>query len=166
MFKSTFVFLVIFFVSGSVLAGDGNTRFIYSSFEFYVPSGATVVGFHGGSDSFAFFRYGNEKTKHYLAFTDMTNEATDYGCSAKEFYGHLAGLYGPSTCSKQEIESFKKVFVQGAKVGAWLGDEFTSFYFCKDDQAFLFIFAKGKIVKIDTDYLSESALRNIVKKYI
>ncbi len=164
--QSIVSFIAVFLLSTLSYAGEQPVRFIYSGFDFYVPAGATVIGSQGGPDNFTFFRYGDKKGKDYLAFTDITDEAIDYGCKTKEFYAHLAGLSGPSTCSKQEIDSFNKVFVQGAEVGSWSGSDLTSYYFYKDDQAFLFVFSKDKVIKIDTDHLSKSGLKSIIKKYI
>lgn len=158
--------LVMSLLPSFVLASEEDVRFIYSGFDFIVPSGAVVFGAQGGSDNFTFFRFGEQKGKYYLSFTDITSESPGYGCEAKVFYSHLAGVSGASTCSKSEIDSFKKVFVGDSEVGEWLGKELAAYYFYGAEKSHMFIFSKNRIIKIDTDFLSKSDLKHIIKYYL
>jgi len=166
MRKYMFVLIIQFLFSAVALSGENEVRFVYSGFNFYIPKGATVVGAEGGQDNFTFFRFGDDKGKEYLAFTDITNESVDYGCSAQKFYAHLAGVSGPSTCSNQEIDSFKKILVGDSEVGEWIGKHLTSYYFYNDSKSFLYVFGKDKAIKIDSDFLSKSVLKRIIKEYL
>jgi len=148
------------------MAGQKEVRFIYSGFDFIVPSGAVVVGTQGGGDNFTFFRFSDKKGKDYLSFTDITSESTDYGCSVKEFYAHLAGVSGASKCSQVEIESFKKIFVGDSEAGEWSGNELIAYYFCGSEKSHMLVFIKDKIIKVDTDHLAKSDLKRIIKRYL
>jgi hypothetical protein len=165
---SRLLILIIALFSFSCCAEEesNHVKFIYAGFDFYVPSNPTVVGVKGGEDNFTFFRFGSEKGSDYLAFTDITNESIDYGCSAQEFYAHLAGVSDISTCSKSEIDSFKKIFVGDSEVGEWASDKLVSYYFYSRSKSALLIFSKDKIIKIDTDYLSMPDLKNIIRNYL
>jgi hypothetical protein len=165
---SRLLFLIIALFSLPSCAEEKNhqVRFIYAGFDFYVPSNPTVVGAEGGEENFTFFRFGPKKGSDYLAFTDITNESRDYGCSTQEFYAHLAGVSDISTCSKSEIDSFKKIFVGDSEVGEWASDDLASYYFYNKSKSALLIFSKEKIIKIDTDYLSMPDLKNILRNYL
>lgn len=164
--RKYFLFLLISLLPSLAIGGEREVRFIYSGLEFLVPSGAVVFGAEGGGDNFTFFRFSDQKGKNYLTFTDITYESIDYGCGAKEFFAHLAGVSGPSTCSKSEIESFKKLFVGNSEVGEWSGKELIAYYFYGSDKSHMLVFSNDKIIKIDTDYLAKPDLRKIVDYYL
>jgi hypothetical protein len=166
MSKFAFLFLVLFSFSNIAVSDENDVRFFYSGFDFHIPKGATVIGTEGSQDNFTFFRFGNRKGKEYLAFTDITNESVDYGCSTQQFFSHLAGISGPSTCSSQEIDSFKKIFVSNSDVGEWSGKSLTSYYFFSDSKSFLYVFGENKIIKIESDFISKSDLKNVIKDYL
>ncbi|MAR89396.1 MAG: hypothetical protein CML06_00735 [Pseudomonadales bacterium] len=163
--KKYVLFFLVGLLSSFATAGEKDIKFIYSGFEFTVPSGARVFGAQGGRDNFTFFRFSDQKGKDYLSFTDITSESPDYGCSVQEFYAHIAGVSETSTCSKPEIESFKKVFVGDSEVGEWTGKDMTAYYFYGADRSHLLVFAKDRIIKIDTDHLTKPKLKKIIGYY-
>jgi len=167
MIRFFIISLLLLTLSPFSIAETNTTRFIYSSLDFYIPSNPTVVGSKAGYDNFVFFRYGDEKGKRFLAFSNMTNDkSVNYGCSAENFYAKLIDENKDYSCNKTEIESFKKYFASNSETGKWNGDNFTSYYFYNIEKSFLFIFKDNTSIKIDTNFLSLNELKDIVRNYV
>ncbi len=109
-------------------------------------------------------RYGSEKGKRYLAFSDMKGDKTvDFGCDPAKFFGAIFTNASGTDCNQDELGAFKKVFVNGHDVGSWSGDKLTVYFSVSNDKSFLFAFdSSGKSIKIDSDFLSKSELKNVV----
>ena len=164
MVRLLIVLLALFSISAH---GAPSTRFIYSGIDFNIQSNASVIGSKGGDENFVFFRYGEEQTKKYLAFSDMSNDKSiKYGCKPKEFFSHLAGINVSHKCNKSEVESFQKYIVSDSDKGEWSGEDFNAYYFVGMKQSFLFVFKGKNLIKVDSDFLKKDGLKSLIKAYI
>lgn len=160
------LWLIIFTIYSSVVnaqTSNVNVQLVYSGFDFLIPPGQSAVGSNGGEDNFLVFRYGEQKGKRYLAFTDMSNDLSiKYGCEAIDFFSEVFESNGNEKCNRNELVNFKKVFLLGAEIGVWKGGDATAYYTIGDSQSFVFLFGNNRIIKIDTDFLTEGALKSVL----
>lgn len=141
-----------------------KTELLYSDHVFSVPQNPTLIASLGGDDNILVVRYSALKSKKYIAFSDVKNdESASFGCEASVFFAALFTASPGDSCNLDELNAFKDVFVNGQDVGEWAGDKLKVYFSIGKDQSFLFAFdATGKMVKIDTDYLSKAELKDVV----
>jgi hypothetical protein len=145
-------------------ANPAKTELLYSGHVFSVPQNPTLVASIGGDDNILVLRYGPEKSKKYIAFSDVkSDESQSFGCEASVFFAAIFTASSGDSCNSDELTAFKDVFVNGHDVGEWSGDKLKVYFSIGKDQSFLFAFdATGKMIKIDTDYLSKTELKDVV----
>lgn len=163
--KKWFVLLVgLVSIGCTASEPPAKTDLFYSGHFFTVPQNAFVIASTGGDDNMLILRYGPDKGKKYLAFSDIRGDkSVDFGCDPSKFFGALFSNMSGIDCNQDQLSAFKKVFVNGHDVGSWSGDKLTVYFSVSNDQSFLFAFdSSGKSIKIDSDFLSKSELRNIV----
>lgn len=137
---------------------------LYNGHVFSVPQKASVIASIGGSDNILALRYGAEKGKRYLAFSEIKgDEAVDFGCEPAVFFGAVFAASADAGCNPDELNAFKKVFVEKQDAGKWVGDKLTVYFSIGKELSFLFVFdGAGKAIKIDTDFLSKAELKDVV----
>lgn len=110
------------------------------------------------------FRYGAEKGKKYLAFSNITpDESMNFGCQAEVFFAVLFTAATNESCNSDELSAFKGVFVEGHDVGGWTGNKLRIYFSIGKDQSFLFAFDDaGNAIKIESDFLSKAELNEVV----
>lgn len=141
-----------------------KTELLYSNHTFSVPKNTTLVALLGGDDNILVLRYGSEKSKKYIAFSDVkSDESQSFGCEPSVFFAALFTASSGDTCNSDELTAFKDVFVNDHDVGEWAGDKLKVYFSIGNNQSFLFAFdGSGKMIKIDTDFLSKTELKNVV----
>jgi hypothetical protein len=142
----------------------GRIDLAYGGYVFSIPKNIVVVADAGGDDNILIFRYGQEKGKRYLAFTEMGKDKNlKFGCKPVEFFDSAFSKKEGTECDNAQVLAFKKMFVQGRDVGEWAGNKTTVYYSIGKKQSFLFLFDKSdNAIKIDTDFLNKSEFKNIV----
>ena len=156
--------LTVFGCHASV--NPGKIEVSYSGYVFLVPQKASVIASIGGSDNILALRYGAEKGKRYLAFSEIKGDgAVDFGCAPSVFFGAVFAASADAGCNPDELSAFKKVFVEKQDAGKWAGDKLTVYFSIGKEQSFLFVFdGAGKAIKIDTDFLSKAELKDVVSR--
>lgn len=166
-FVSIFLFSIF---SAMACASSDNDRvdLRYSGFQFDVPRGAEAIGSTGGKDNFLVLRYGQDKGKKYLAFTDMTNdESVEYGCAPAKFYVAVFSADADAGCNGEQISAFRKVFLTDGESAVWKGDNAVVYYAVSSGMKYLFLVKDGsRVIKIDSDFLSETDLKKVVSGYL
>lgn len=145
-------------------ANPVKTELLYSGHVFSVPQKPTLVASIGGDDNILVLRYGAKKGKKYIAFSDVKNdESQSFGCEASVFFAAIFTASSGDSCNSDELTAFKDVFVNGHDVGEWAGYKLKVYFSIGSDQSFLFAFdANGKMIKIDTDFLAKTELKDVV----
>ncbi len=166
-FVSVFLFSIF---SAVACASSDNDRvdLRYSGFQFDVPSGAEAIGSTGGKDNFLVLRYGQDKGKKYLAFTDMTNDdSVEYGCAPVKFYVAVFSADVDADCNGEQISAFKQVFLSDDESSVWKGSDANVFYTLSSGVGYLFLVKdSGRVIKIDSDFLSKAELKKVVEGYL
>lgn len=165
MKKKYFSLLLMLTIFGCHATGNPlKTELLYSGHVFSVPQQSLVIASLGGNDNILVLRYGPEKGKKYLAFSNMNDDkSTDYGCKQTDFFKALFTTSPDNGCNLEQLTAFKSVFVQDHEVGKWAGDKLTVYFSIGGKQSFLFVFdTAGKAIKIDTDFMSKAALEEVV----
>jgi hypothetical protein len=134
--------------------------------RFKVPDGYSVIGSMDQGGGMLAFRYGKEKGKNYIAFSDKTNDSSiDYGCPPGEFYTELFSPTGSTGCHKKELDILTEGFLKGGVIKVWktsniiinylnTGRDAGSFVFiCRDD---------GKLIKVNSDFLTENGFQKML----
>lgn len=166
-FVSVFLFSIF---SAVACASSDNDRvdLRYSGFQFDVPRGAEAIGSTGGKDNFLVLRYGQEKGKKYLAFTDMTNDdSVEYGCAPSKFYVAVFSADADADCNGEQVSAFRKVFMNDGEGSVWKGGDTAVYYTVASGMKYLFLVNEGgRVIKIDSDFLTERDLKKVVSGYL
>ncbi|WP_198263144.1 hypothetical protein [sulfur-oxidizing endosymbiont of Gigantopelta aegis] len=119
----------------------------------------------GGQDNILIFRYGNEKGKKYIAFTDMTNDITiEYGCAVNVFYNDLFSENKNTSCNLENLDIMRKTFIENKDVVVWKINNYILNYSSGKDKSFLFLSGRsGKLIKVDSDFIDKKIYKNIFK---
>lgn len=155
--------------SGCFSSGGFDTvDFHYSGLTLRIPANACVIASNGGDDNVLIFRYGPEKGKKFLAFSDLTHDSSlSYGCEPAVFFDDVFNENGQSNCNREQLNVFSEVFLTDVEKGSWVGSEMTVYFTIGKEHSFLFACdANKKVIKIDTDFLNKSELKGIVEKYL
>ncbi|MDX1695441.1 MAG: hypothetical protein R3208_16885 [Ketobacteraceae bacterium] len=136
----------------------------YSGFSFSVPDNMVAIGSNGGRDNFLVLRYGPEKGKRYLAFTDMTNESSVmYQCDPATFYSHVFGVIKNSDCNRVQLASFRDIFLSENNYEVWQSGDTTGVFVRASGMNYVFLLGdKGRVAKVDSDFLPKEQLRRVV----
>lgn len=158
-----YIIAVIALCLSQVACAQKGIELIYAGVKFEIPSGFSLVADAPGDDNILIFRYGQKKGERYLAFTDMSSDASvDYGCNIVSFYDSLFSDNKDASCNKENLKILSDVFVNGRDVEVWEKGQFKLNLTSGKDSKFVFVTGpEGKILKIDTDFLSKSDLKAI-----
>jgi hypothetical protein len=161
-YLSLLLLLTIFGCHASI--NPVKTDLLYSGHVFSVPQNAFVIAAIGGDDNILILRYGPERGKKYLAFSDITGDnSVEFQCEPSAFFEALFTASTGEGCNQDELNAFKRVFIKNHDIGQWVGDKLTVYFSISQQQSFLFVFDDaGKAIKIDTDYLSKTDLKEVV----
>jgi len=148
-----------------IAISKSGTELVYSMVKFTIPSDYTLIADVGGSDNILIFRYGDEKGKRYIAFTDMTNDVSvDYGCKVDVFFNVLFSKDKNNSCNIDNLNVLDDVFIKNKKVQTWSTGKYQINYSSDGGSSFVFLGNRnGKLIKIDTDFLSEGEFRSIFR---
>jgi len=156
-----------FLLSLSCTASDQpqRTALIYDGYTFSIPDNPLLIASNAGDENLLILKYSAEKGKQYLSFSNINEDKSlNINCDAKIFFDYVFSEHAGNECNKDEIDSFKKIFITQQDTGTWRGKKMTIHYSISSEQSFMFAFGvDGKAIKIDTDFLSKSDLKNIIK---
>lgn len=163
MIKAVIVSLSLIFAMSAYSQPDVELR--YSDLKISLPSKFTLIGDAGGSDNILIIRYGKEKGRKFIAFTDMTNdESIEFGCPVNVFFQDLFSGSGATNCNEKNLGIFRETFITNKDVEVWAIGSYVVNYSGGKDKSFAFISDKnGKLVKIDSDFLSKDDYKKLLK---
>jgi hypothetical protein len=111
------------------------------------------------------FRYGEERGKKFITFTDKTYDSSiDNGCSPREFYIELFTPSGTTTCHSKELDALSEGFLKGSIKKVWRTSDTVYNYLDTGGDAGSFLFVcreDGKTIKINSDFLTEEGYRKM-----
>lgn len=144
---------------------QSDIELVYSELKLNLPADFTVIGHLGGQDGFLVFRYGHEKGKKYIAFSDMTNDdSIEYGCSVSVFFNDLFSDNRNTPCNSETLKIMRKAFIEKSDVAVWMVNGYKLNYSSDKDKSFVFLSGEnGKLIKIDSDFLDKKDYENIFK---
>lgn len=159
-----------FLLVGLVLYGcstvkeRATTQLIYSGHLFTLPNNIFVIVPTTSPDHMLILKYGPEKGKKYLAFSEFIhNDEMDFGCSQADFFAALFTSPVEVNCGQEPLDIFREAFIDDRDAGVWRGNNLTVYFSVHAQQSFLFIFDKtGQSIMVDTDFLPKAALKRMV----
>jgi hypothetical protein len=162
--KIFLILIAAWAASSAIAAPAANIELYYAGHVFRVPANPAVIAATGGDDNILLLRYSSDKSKKYLAFSNMKSETNlDFGCATAQFFEALFTSRLDTSCHQEVLNSFKKTFIDGRDVGKWSSEKLTLYFSIHNEKSFLFAFdATGKSIKIDSDFLSKTELKNLV----
>lgn len=169
MTRFTSVFCFVLFNAAAWASSENiSVDLRYSGFQFNVPSGAEAIGSTGGNDNFLVIRYGPDKGKKYLAFTNMTHdESLEYGCAPAKFYAVVFSADEEAGCNEEQVSYFRRIFLSDDESSVWNGLDAVVYYTGASGIKYLFLVKGGsRLIKIDSDFLSEKELKKVVSVYL
>jgi hypothetical protein len=145
-------------------ATQSKAQLSYGGHLFAIPANASAILSTGDEENILIFRYGADKGKRYLGFSDMAaDRSLDWGCPLPVFWAAVFEDGADAGCNKEQIDAFHKVFVETQETGVWSGENMTVYYSIGAEHSFLFVSDKaGKALKIDTDFLTKKELQDLV----
>lgn len=163
MFKAVIVSLSLIFAMSAYSQPDVELR--YSDLKISLPSKFTLIGDAGGSDNILIIRYGKEKGKKFIAFTDMANDKSiEFGCPVNVFFQDLFSGSDATSCNEKNLDIFRETFITNKDVEMWSVGNYVVNYSGGKDKSFAFISGKdGKLVKVDSDFLSKDDYKKLLK---
>lgn len=155
--------LFVFFLSLSACA-QPRIKLVYSDLTFSLPGSISAMGDAGGGQNILIVRYGDVKGQNFIAFSDMTNDSSlDYGCPAAVFFRGVFSDSVDKACNKESLDIMRQVFVEGKDVASWSTKDYEIKYSKDHNKIFAFIIGgNGKLVKIDSDFISKDSLKRIL----
>lgn len=156
--------LAILLINGLAYAGPGQVDLKYKGFSFGIPAGAEAVGSNGGQDNFLVFRYGKEKGKQYLAFTDMSADRfSGKACTAAEFVTAAFGGTATEVCPEADVVTFRNAFSVGVEPITWKINKAVAYYVSLPNGQFVFMVSgDNRVLKVESDFLTKSELKSMV----
>lgn len=157
-----FIFAILFWPC--IVSAGSNVDFYYQGLLFKIPSGFQVIADLPGAEDFMAFRYGREKGKKYVAFSNLSKDSSvDYGCPPKEFFGQVFRGSGRTSCNPEAVSAFRQNFVNHDNTRIWEIRDMVVYYSKTDGKSFAFVATKdGMVYKIDSDFMGESGIRSLV----
>ena len=161
MIKTTIA--TLFLMLTMSVHAEPEVELLYSDLKVKLPGQFTLIGDVGGEDNILIIRYGSDKGKNYIAFTDMTNDKSlDYGCPIKVFFDDLFSG-DDSTCNAENLSIMRETFIDNKDVELWQVGGYTVRYSGGKDKSFAFISAEdGKLVKVDSDFLKKERYKTLL----
>lgn len=143
-----------------------NITFVYGGHTFFTPASPNLIASTGGSENIIILRYGEEKGEKYLSFSNIKEDKSlNIDCDIKVFFAQVFSVSTSKNCNTDQINSFRKIFVDQHDSGTWNGEKMTVYYSIGSDQSLLFAFDDdGQAIKIDTDFLNKETLKNMIKE--
>ncbi|WP_036191310.1 hypothetical protein [Marinobacterium lacunae] len=163
-----YILCLLFTLMSAQAYSDSDVEVVYAGNRFDIPPGFEVVGDLGGTNNILVFRYGREKGKNYIAFTDMTGDKSiEYGCSVDRFFLDLFSLATNTECNRNTMETMANTFVNDSMVDVWRSNHYVVNFSGDGKKTFLFLVSDdGKVIKIDSDFLDKDAYKKILNQLI
>jgi len=159
------VIVVSFLMLTLNACSQSDIELLYSDLKINLPGEFTLIGNVGGNDNILIIRYGDEKGKKYVAFTDMTNDKSlDYGCPVKVFFEELFSGSNDSGCNAKNLSIFRETFVDNKEVEVWKAGSYIVNYSGGKGKSFVFVSGDdGKLVKVDSDFLKKEHYKKLLR---
>ncbi|MEX2476222.1 hypothetical protein [Marinobacter sp.] len=133
---------------------DQTITAVFSGMKFKVPGAPLIIGALGQSNDILLIKYSNNPGERYISFS--TENSLDTGdCKVGDFFKEILETDSKYECEKSAVDSFRKVFSEGANSGVWQGEGRDYFYFLSDKQRSFVFFVpdNGHLVKLESDFL-------------
>lgn len=155
------LFLGVFLTTACGATDDIHLH--YNGHNFSVPASPSVIASPGVKENMLILRYGSERGKRYIGFSDINaDQSLRLGCASSDFFAAVFAGGDGSGCDVEQVTAFKKTFVKDRETGSWLTEEMTVYYSIGNDLSFLFVFDKeNTAIKIDSDFLSKEKLKRV-----
>jgi len=142
-----------------------NIELIYSELKLSLPSEFTLIGHLEGQEGFLVFRYGNEKGKRYIAFSDMTDDASiEYGCAVNVFFNDLFSDNRDTPCNSETLDIMREAFIENRETAVWRVNGYVLNYSSGEGKSFVFLSGEnGKLLKVDSDFIDKKTFQDIFK---
>lgn len=147
---------------------QSNIELVYSELKLRLPGQFTLIGALGDmgeQEDILVFRYGDKLGKNYIAFSDMTNDASiDYGCSINVFYNDLFSNNLDSRCNHENLDLMRKVFIENKEVSVWTINGYVLNYSSGKNKSFAFVSGRnGKLIGIESDFIDKKTYQNMLR---
>jgi len=154
-------FLGVFFVTACGATDDIQLH--YNGHSFSVPASPLVIASPGVKENMLILRYGSERGKRYIGFSDInSDQSLRLGCASSDFFAAVFAGGDGSGCDAEQVAAFKKTFVNDRETGSFQTKKMTVYYSIGNDLSFLFAFDKeNTAIKIDSDFLSKEQLKRV-----
>lgn len=160
----------LFLLAGFLLYGCSTvqepvrTQLLYNGHLFVLPDNIFIIAPTASPDNRLILKYGPDQGKKYLAFSRLNhNGEIDLGCSQADFFAALFTRQNETGCGQEQLDVFRKAFVDARDSGVWHGSQLTVYFSVGAKKSFLFAFDKtGLPIMIDTDFLSKTALQRMI----
>jgi hypothetical protein len=149
----------------SCIAYSQDISLVYSEMRFNIPSGYSIIGSTDLAGGMLAFRYGSERGKDYIAFTDITYKSdSDYGCQISDFYIELFTPSKNTKCNKKHLNDLSEALFKNKVKKVWRSSNVIINYLKSKDnsESLVFVCAKGGgTVQVDSDFLTEDGFRKM-----
>ena len=134
----------------------------FAGLAFTLPAQPMVIATANQRADFLVVKYSTEPGRDYVAFSQEAR--IDNSCPSEAFFQAVLKPAQNTTCDHQAVAIFTQQFAHKYPAQHWFSAEHNAYYFQTDDQRkFVFIpLSADKLLKIDSDFLSEQQLRSLL----
>lgn len=134
----------------------------FAGLAFTLPAQPMIMATANKRADFLVVEYSAEPGRDYVAFSQEAR--IDNSCSSEAFFQAVLKPAQNTACDRQAVAIFSQQFAHQYPAQRGSGAERDAYYFQTDDQRkFVFIpLSADKLLKIDSDFLSEQQLRGLV----
>lgn len=135
---------------------------IYNGITFNAPTAPLIVAQSNSADKMLILKYSKEKGKKYLSFSDFTIETTN-GCHPQQLLSDAFTSPEKHTCSDTDVESFKKVFINGSHTKTSEKNGTKTYYSKMKEQVFIFIVpGNSNPIKVESDFINNDDVNLLI----
>lgn len=134
----------------------------FAGLAFTLPAQPMMIATANQRADFLVVKYSTEPGRDYVAFSQETR--IDNSCPSEAFFQAVLKPAQNTACDRQAVSIFTEQFAHQYPAQHWSGAERDAYYFQTDDQRkFVFIpLSADKLLKIDSDFLSQQQLRSLL----
>lgn len=135
---------------------------LFAGLAFTLPAQPMMMATANKRADFLVVKYNAEPGRDYVAFSQEAQ--IDNSCSSEAFFQAVLKPAQNTACDRQAVAIFTQQFAHQYPAQHWSSAERNAYYFQTDDQRkFVFIpLSADKLLKIDSDFLSEQQLRGLL----
>jgi hypothetical protein len=162
---------VLIFLAISTMASATDTgllRLNYQGLDFYIPKNPVTIGFLGTESDLLLVKYSQEPGEKYIGFGIESKDFNTGGCNPEEFLDTVLGESNDG-CNKEDVESFRMVFVENRDAGVWASSDARFYYFLSDKKSTVFHVLdnqKRRSLMIESDFISKKEIRKALSDFL